>query len=75
MYKPILDKPSVYCVGSEVQEKQAGSTAGSLVHITDETFLLVVCLESYRRKWSYEYTEEFGTPEEKAALPTEAPGP
>ena len=25
--------------------------------------------------WSCEYTKEFGTPEEKAALPAEAPGP
>jgi hypothetical protein len=41
---------------------------------TDEAFLLV-CLESYGRKWTYEYTKEFGTPEEKASLPPEAPGP
>jgi hypothetical protein len=41
--------------------------------VTDKAFLLV-CLKLYRRKWTYKYTKEFGSPEENAALPPEAPG-
>ena len=74
-YKAILDK-TLQCIVSAHKYKKNRLTTllSEWFTFTDEAFLLV-CLESYRRKWTYEYTEEFGTPEEKAALPPEAPGP
>ena len=74
-YKAILDK-TLQCIVSAHKYKKNRLTTplSEWFTFTDEAFLLV-CLESYKRKWTYEYTKEFGTREEKAALPPEAPGP
>jgi hypothetical protein len=63
-YKAILDK-TLQCI----------VPLSEWFKFTDKAFLLV-CLELYIRKWTYEYTKELRTPEEKAALPPEeAPRP
>ena len=71
----ILDK-TLQCIVSAHRYKKNRLTEplSQWFTLTDEAFLLV-CLESYTRKWSYEYTQEFETQAEKAALPAEAPGP
>jgi hypothetical protein len=75
-YKAILDK-TLQCIVSAHRYKKNRLTTpmSQWFTFTDEAFLLFR-LESYRSKWSYKYTKQFGTPEEKAALPAEeAPGP
>jgi hypothetical protein len=74
-YKAILDK-TLHCIvwAHKYKKNRLIIPLSQWFTFTYEAFLLV-CLELNRRKWTYEYTKELGTPEEKAALPAEAPGP
>ena len=73
-YKAILDK-TLQCIvlAHRYKKNRLTEPLCQWFTFTNEAFLLV-CFESYRRKWSYKYTQEFGTQAEKAALPAEAPG-
>jgi hypothetical protein len=74
-YKALLDKTIQYIVSAHRYKKyRLKEPLSKWFTFTDEAFLLL-CLESYTSKWSYDYTAKFGTPAEKAALPAEAPEP
>ena len=74
-YKAVLDKTLQYIVPAHRYKKnRMTEPLSQWFTFTDEAFLLL-CLESYGSKWTYEYTVQFGTQAEKAALPAEAPEP